>query len=221
MKKINNRLYENLISNIAKQVKKAILESDNTWRGVPGTQFIWHGEWSDPEIIYNDISLNGNEIEDALWNNYVEDCKETGEKPTDDGYEEWIKNEDLEGILGDYAYAAIESKKQEVIDQAQRDLDNLEQAHMLHNKPGKFNRNRKYRNVEGTLYVPGGSHGDPYIVLDGHKINYYDAEDEMWYQYEQACDELDMEPDEELFVDWINGQDPKLIKTWLESLIEK
>lgn len=37
MKKINNRLYENLISNIAKQVKKAILESDNTWRGVPGT----------------------------------------------------------------------------------------------------------------------------------------------------------------------------------------
>jgi len=44
-----------------------------------------------------------------LWNNYVEDCKETGEKPTDDGYEEWIKNEDLEGILGDYAYAAIES----------------------------------------------------------------------------------------------------------------
>ena len=92
---------------------------------------------------------------------------------------------------------------------------------MIHNKPGKFNRNRKYRNVEGTLYVPGGSHGDPYIVLDGHKINYYDAEDEMWYQYEQACDELDMEPDEELFVDWAKGQNPDLIKTWLESLIEK
>ena len=92
---------------------------------------------------------------------------------------------------------------------------------MIHNKPGKFNRNRKYRNVEGTLYVPGGSHGDPYIVLDGHKINYYDAEDEMWYQYEYACEELDMEPDEELFVDWAKGQNPDIIKTWLESLIEK
>jgi hypothetical protein len=30
-----------------------------------------------------------------------------------------------------------------------------------------------------------------------------------------------MEPDEELFADCANGQKPDLIKTWLESLIEK
>jgi hypothetical protein len=30
-----------------------------------------------------------------------------------------------------------------------------------------------------------------------------------------------MEPDEELFIDWAKGQNPELIKTWLESLIEK
>jgi len=112
----NARLYEDLMNIISKQVKKAILESDNTWRGVPGTLFIWHGEWSDPEIVYNDISLNGNEIEDALWNNYVDNCKETGEKPTETGYEKWVKNEDLTGILCDYAYATIENKKQELID---------------------------------------------------------------------------------------------------------
>ena len=78
--------------------------SKDTWRGVKGTKYIWHGEWSDPEIWYNGELYNANDIEDGLWEWYKEYCQENNEKPTDEGYEEWVKTEDLEGYLMDVEY---------------------------------------------------------------------------------------------------------------------
>ena len=36
--------------------------SKDTWRGVKGTTFISHGEWSDPEIWYKGKELNANDV---------------------------------------------------------------------------------------------------------------------------------------------------------------
>ena len=49
--------------------------SQDTYRGVPGSTFIWHGEWADPEIWYDGVELNGNDIEDGLWSWFNEDVE--------------------------------------------------------------------------------------------------------------------------------------------------
>ena len=43
------------------------------YRGAKGVEFIGHGEWSDPELIYNGYSFNYWDIEDALWNDFLEE----------------------------------------------------------------------------------------------------------------------------------------------------
>lgn len=58
--------------------------SEKTWRGVPGTTFIWHGEWSDPEVIYKGQSFNETDLEDYLWAEYKELCDCDGKKALND-----------------------------------------------------------------------------------------------------------------------------------------
>lgn len=65
--------------------------SKETFRGVPGSTFIWHGEWADPEIWWKGEELNATDVEDGMWNSYEVDCEETGETPTNDGYEKWLE----------------------------------------------------------------------------------------------------------------------------------
>lgn len=64
-----------------------------TWRGVPGTIFIWHGEWSDPEVWYDGEEINYWDLEDNAWEAYKYECE--GEA-SEDEYENlpssWFKN---------------------------------------------------------------------------------------------------------------------------------
>ena len=91
-----------------KSVTKAKKKKDpNTYRGIEGTHYIWHGEWSDPEVIYKDCSLNAHDIEDLLWQRYRELCLyELDIKPTENGYEEWLDEYPEEAIqaLDDLLY---------------------------------------------------------------------------------------------------------------------
>lgn len=64
--------------------------SKETYRGVPGTTYISHGEWSDPEVWYDGCELNVNDIEDSLWYSYKDKCEEKEENPTEQGFEEWL-----------------------------------------------------------------------------------------------------------------------------------
>lgn len=107
---------------ISESVKKVLMEgghlyykdedgkvhtnSKETYRGVPGSVYIWHGEWSDPEILWKGVELNANDVEESLWYSYKDDCEENGEQPTDEGFEEWVKNEDIASTLDDLAWAA-------------------------------------------------------------------------------------------------------------------
>lgn len=80
--------------------------SKETYRGVPGSTYIWHGEWSDPEVIWKGVSLNVNDIEDSLWNSYKDMCEENGEEPTEQGYEAWVENEDIASTLDELVWVA-------------------------------------------------------------------------------------------------------------------
>ena len=80
--------------------------SKETYRGVPGSVWIWHGEWSDPEILWKGVELNANDVEESLWLSYNDWCEENGEEPTNDGFEEWVSNEDIASYLDEAVWAA-------------------------------------------------------------------------------------------------------------------
>ena len=80
--------------------------SKDTWYGVEGSTFVWHGEWSDPEIYFEydgeQYVLNGNEAEDWLWYNFKEYCEENGLNPdehTDDEVWESFAEDNAEDVL--------------------------------------------------------------------------------------------------------------------------
>ena len=75
--------------------------SKETYRGVPGSTFIWHGEWADPEVLWKGVELNVNDIEDGMWESYKDACEENGDKPTDDGFETWLKEMGTEYIASE------------------------------------------------------------------------------------------------------------------------
>lgn len=84
--------------------------SKDTYRGVPNSIFISHGEWSDPEIYYDGKTLNGTDIEDGLWSMYQEECREDGTEPNENEYEEWA-NERAQDYLDDVIFGMSESSR--------------------------------------------------------------------------------------------------------------
>lgn len=98
-----SRAYDKLICKINETVKRKINEANGQtpWRGVPESVFLWHGEWSDPEIWYKDQLINANDAEELLWDRYKDHCEETGEEPSEQGFDEWVDIEEAECALID------------------------------------------------------------------------------------------------------------------------
>ena len=57
--------------------------------GIENTQYIWHGEWSDPEILYKGVSIGSWDIDDGMYNMYTEDIDE-GLYPDGYDYDNWV-----------------------------------------------------------------------------------------------------------------------------------
>ena len=55
------------------------------WRGIKGIRYVYNGSWSDWNLIYKSYVFTGEDIEDALWENFLED---TGHKDNEAGNEE-------------------------------------------------------------------------------------------------------------------------------------
>ena len=53
------------------------------WYGIPGIGFEWRGAWNDPILHYKGHTFYNDGIQDALWENYLED----GGNP--DNNDEW------------------------------------------------------------------------------------------------------------------------------------
>jgi hypothetical protein len=56
--------------------------------GIYGIQFIWHGEWADPELVWHGKSFNYYEIDDPLYADWSEDVR-NGE--TTLYFDAWVK----------------------------------------------------------------------------------------------------------------------------------
>ena len=67
----------------AKAKKK---NNPDLYRNIKGTRYIWHGEWSDPEIEYKGKRINATIVEDTMWERFNEACNEDNETPTEDKF---------------------------------------------------------------------------------------------------------------------------------------
>ena len=54
------------------------------WYGIKGIGFEWRGAWNDPILHYTGHRFNGTDIQDAMWENYLDD----GGNPDNDG--DWV-----------------------------------------------------------------------------------------------------------------------------------
>ena len=66
-----------------KPTKKAQKKEEQWWFGIPGAKFIYHGDWSDPEIQYKGFSINYWDVTDGLYNTWKEENPDKDEKEFD------------------------------------------------------------------------------------------------------------------------------------------
>ena len=78
-------------------------EDGNDWanptylyRDVPAAIFFWNGNL--PEIFWKGSELNAEDVEDRLWQSYEDECRENGNEPTEDGFEDWVEQQGTDYI---------------------------------------------------------------------------------------------------------------------------
>lgn len=95
--------------------------ANNFYRGAEGIEFVSHGAWSDPELIYDGKSFNYWDIEDALWSEFCEIVSEdTGKSVMDidsnmsdyeDAFNEYVQDNAVDFlndcIFGGYDYKIV------------------------------------------------------------------------------------------------------------------
>lgn len=84
-------------------------DKDSTYRGIPNTRFIWHGEWADPEVLYTDddgdeLLFNYYNVEDVLYSEFMDDMSISDDDPNfDEEFKKYAK-ENGKRILDDLAW---------------------------------------------------------------------------------------------------------------------
>lgn len=83
-------------SKLRKLIKQCVCEAqEKWWRGVPNVRMIWHGDYADPELVYNGVIASYYDIEDTLYEDFKE---ETGyktsddEEETDEAFDNWLSD---------------------------------------------------------------------------------------------------------------------------------
>lgn len=84
-------------------------DRDDTYRGIPNTRFIWHGEWSDPEVLYTDddgdeLLFNYYNVEDVLYSEFMDDMDISDDDPNFDAEFKKYAKENGKRILDDLAW---------------------------------------------------------------------------------------------------------------------
>lgn len=64
---------------------------ENWFYGVRGIHFIWHGEYSDPEVMWHNHYFDYFDLEDTLWCIYREECEREGKLPDANAFPEWVR----------------------------------------------------------------------------------------------------------------------------------
>lgn len=83
---------------------------EGNFYGISKVKFEYHGEWSDPEVIYKRYSFNYWDVENALWCDFLEekgipDYKGSG-REFDNEFEKWVfdNQERVHAMLDDWIY---------------------------------------------------------------------------------------------------------------------
>ena len=72
------------------------------WYSIPDIGFLYHGEWSDPELEYKGVRVNLHDVEDTMWD-YFQD--ETGSEDEDEFAKYVLENvQDVYDILNELVY---------------------------------------------------------------------------------------------------------------------
>ena len=91
-----------------------LFKESEGWFGIPNASFIDHGSWSDPEIIYDGISLNYYDVEEMLLDEYRGEHPEDTE---DEGFDDWMgepdTKESIQSVLDILAQDADEAAEEE------------------------------------------------------------------------------------------------------------
>ena len=88
--------------------------SSNFYRGTEGIEYVSHGAWNDPELIYDGKSFNYWDIDNALWDMFCEEiAKGAGVSADDeDAFNEYVQNNAVDFlndcIFGGYDYKIVE-----------------------------------------------------------------------------------------------------------------
>lgn len=98
------------------------------WRGCKDIEMIWHGEYSDPELQYGDEIFNYWDVEDALWDEFIEAHPEfygaEGEKEIEAEDEfNYYCQEHAAAMLDDWIAAKNESLKEGIMKDGVIDRD--------------------------------------------------------------------------------------------------
>ncbi|QIW88605.1 hypothetical protein P59_236 [Bacillus phage P59] len=62
------------------------------WKYFPEANFIWNGEWSDPELEYQGEIINMHIIEDTMWDRFNDHCEEEGLEATEENFTLYCKD---------------------------------------------------------------------------------------------------------------------------------
>lgn len=94
---------------VNESIKSAKKMKNNWWHDVPGAKYIYHGDWSDPEVQYMGFSFSYWDVEEGLLNEYRE---EHPEDKNDKGFDDWFDtlggpNGRIQGELENMCYAAL------------------------------------------------------------------------------------------------------------------
>lgn len=82
------------------------------WYGIEPILFIYHGDWSDPEVSYNGMVVNSYTVEDSMTQLYREHCEEHQISDDNyDGFEEYMReNADEVKELIEIAYQSLQEQ---------------------------------------------------------------------------------------------------------------
>lgn len=163
------------------------------WRGCEDIDMIWNGEWGDPDLSYREHIFNYYDIEDALWNDFLEetgyDDSQSGDPQVEKEFDEYVRN-NAPSYLDDYIFAGAPKTWHE----------SLEEDTPKKNK--KLTENRwEYTLEGGSLLRDAIESGDLYQVKNS-LINCYQElleqgiiDESDFEAYTQEVEEVDMDDD--------------------------
>lgn len=87
-------------------IKEAVRSALNegvigNYRGCKNVKLIYHGDWGDPELKYHNYIANYNDIEDTLWDAFLEESgypDNPSNKEVDNAFTEYVKENENEVI---------------------------------------------------------------------------------------------------------------------------